>query len=632
MNAETTVKKPIITTLKRAFAIGLLFMSLISLIGLLAWYQQARQINYLLDDYLPQIHLERQLEEQIGLFINELHNFGLVREASLQPRYFRHLNQQLDQIEELVIKVQSDDEPLSFPITELRTVIGEMDKQLSENLSIEQKKQEIMTKIYWLSDDFNTETIELIQELSRQQLSTTNPDIRRSLQDELQSIYYLSYQEFQLKNELLNLIYQLDNTEVLNEFEALKQRLDYSAHHLSQSTGQASIMTLEQILQSLFNLVQDHEEIGKLVAKIKRHHNQSQQLHQQQNTLINDIRQHLLHALERKKAHLHQFHRQVKTQTHLLGGVTFGLFTLCLLLFWGFSHFYLKRRLAHRFSKLIHSVEQLHQGEFPNQIQLTGNDELAQISRLLQTHIQIVQERVKIARELEQTQNELIQAGKLAIVGQTMTTIAHEINQPLNAISIYLYTLKKWVTQRDPQQAIVYIEKITSLTERISSIIKQLRFFTRRNDAPIELKPTALKPAIETVWQLLETRHQSLHATLHIEGNAIALADSLLLEQVLSNLITNALEAKGTDTPVIQCRISETSSQIRLEICDNGKGWQLDDPSKLMQPFYTSKAVGLGLGLPLCQHIMTQFGGSITLASTLSRHALIILEFRTPQC
>ncbi|HGO5823134.1 TPA: ATP-binding protein [Mannheimia haemolytica] len=629
-NAETSVKKPIITTLKRAFAIGLLFMSLISLIGLFAWYQQARQVNYLLDDYLPQIHLERQLEEQIGLFINELNHFGLVREASLQPFYFRRLNQQLDHLEKLVEYAQNETAILSFPIEALRKVISDIDKQISVTLAIEQKKQEVTTKIYWLSDDFNTETIELIQELSQQQLSATNANARQSLQDELQSIYYLSYQEFQLKNELLNIIYQLDKTDVLSEFEPLKQRLDYTAIHLAKASNHASMMTLEQILQSLFNLVQDNEAIGQLVAQIKQHRLQSQQLLQRQNALISDIRQNLLHALENKKAHLHQFHHRIKTQTHLLGGLTFGLFTLCLLLLLGFNHFYLKRRLTQRFSQLIQSVAQLNQGKFSDQIQLTGNDELAQISRLLQTHVQIVQERVKIAQELVQTQNELIQAGKLAIVGQTITTISHEINQPLNAMSIYLYTLKKWVNQNDPQQALVYIDNITRLTERISNIIKQLRFFTRRSDAPLELKPITLKPAIETVWQLLENRHQSLHARLQTEGDGVILADSLLLEQVLSNLIINALEAKGVEDPVILCRISETNGQIRLEICDNGKGWQLDDPTKLMQPFYTNKAVGLGLGLPLCQHIMTQFGGSITLASTLNRHALIILEFRKP--
>lgn len=277
-------------------------------------------------------------------------------------------------------------------------------------------------------------------------------------------------------------------------------------------------------------------------------------------------------------------------------------------------------------------MEQLNRGEYPAQIQLEGNDELAQISVLLQNHIRIVQERVKIAQELQQTQNELIQAGKLAIVGQTMTTIAHEINQPLNAISIYLYTLKKWVAQNDPQQAVVYIEKIAHLTERIGAIIKQLRVFARRGDAPLVAQPIPLAPALASVWQLLETRHQPLNATLQVSGDAVVEADQLLLEQLFSNILINALEAVEGIAPQIDVAIVAGESTVQVEIRDNGKGWPQADFAKLMQPFYTNKAVGLGLGLPLCQHIMTQFGGSLTLASTLDRHALIILEFRKSVC
>ncbi|WP_249961039.1 ATP-binding protein [Histophilus somni] len=630
-----SVKNSIITTLKKAFTIGLLFMSMISIIGLFSWYQQVRQVNYLLDDYLSQIHLQRRLEEHIGLFINDLNKFSLLDQAKFQPQFFRQLNQQLNDIETMVDQFLKQDplQPLHFPLKELRYLIKAIDRQIDENLAIEQKKQEILTKIHWLSDDFNNEALDLIQELSLQQFSfTRQPDsvTKQVLHDELQSIYYFSYQESQLKNELLNFIYHLDKTDI-SEFSLLQKRFDSMFRHLPKASY-GDMMILEQILHTLLKLVQNDEAFGKLVEQIKNHQHQTQQLHQRRDNLISDVNRHLLHALEQKKETLNQYHQTVKSQTHLLSGLTFGLFTLCLLLVWGFSRFYLKRRLANRFSRLIQTVEKLNKGEFQQQIQLSGNDELAQISTLLQEYIRIVQERVKMAQTLQQTQNELIQAGKLAIVGQTITTIAHEINQPLNAISIYLYTLKKWVQQKDWKQAGEDIEKITVLVERINNIIKQLRFFTRRSDTPLRLQNIELVTAIKNVWQLLEPRHQSLNARLHITGSGKVLADGLLLEQVITNLIVNALEAKDTAPPSIMINITETQSVISVEISDNGKGWQLEDPSKLMQPFHSGKAVGLGLGLSLCQHIMTRFGGSIYLASTLSRHALVILEFRKPTC
>lgn len=331
-----SVRKSIITTLKRAFAIGLLFMSLISLIGLLAWYQQSRQVNYLLDEYLPQIHLERRLEEHLGRFINELNQFSLIHEASLQPLYFRQLNQQLDSIEQMVAQWHSEPKPLPFPMQSLRGLIADINKQIGADLAIEQKKQEILTKIYWLSDDFNQEARELIQELSQQPLNKANPSARQALRDELQSIYALSNQEAQLKGELLNLLYQRDKTAILAEFEQVKLRIDYTLRYLPQVSNQASLATLKQILQTLFNLVSEEEAIGQWVAQIAEIQQNADVLQQQRDRLIGDIRQNLLNGLEQKSASLDQLHQQIKTQTHLLGGMTFGLFTLCLILLWGF--------------------------------------------------------------------------------------------------------------------------------------------------------------------------------------------------------------------------------------------------------------------------------------------------------
>ena len=124
-------------------------------------------------------------------------------------------------------------------------------------------------------------------------------------------------------------------------------------------------------------------------------------------------------------------------------------------------------------------------------------------------------------------------------------------------------------------------------------------------------------------------KHRSQKASLHYPDNFTAVyGDDVLIQQVLVNLFTNALEASLEQSPTITISFEEEASTVTLYIADNGKGWPVHLADRLLTPFTTDKAVGMGIGLSISHSIMRQCQGELYIASTLDRHALVILRFR----
>ena len=286
------------------------------------------------------------------------------------------------------------------------------------------------------------------------------------------------------------------------------------------------------------------------------------------------------------------------------------------------------------------AVVELSNGELDADIPVSGNDELGRSANLLRQTIEKINqqqrqlgqeicERIATEKNLRTTQSELIQTAKLAVVGQTMTTLAHEINQPLNALSMYLFSANRALAQQDVGLVKNYIVTMRSLVERMDNIVKRLRNFARRRDSELAGGAINLQQVIYSSWELLALKHRSQKASLHYPDNFPAVyGDDVLIQQVLVNLFTNALEASLEQSPTITISFEEEASTVTLYIADNGKGWPVHLADRLLTPFTTDKAVGLGIGLSISHSIMRQCQGELYIASTLDRHALVILRFR----
>ncbi|CCN32920.1 putative TWO COMPONENT HISTIDINE KINASE [Vibrio nigripulchritudo SO65] len=241
-----------------------------------------------------------------------------------------------------------------------------------------------------------------------------------------------------------------------------------------------------------------------------------------------------------------------------------------------------------------------------------------------------VEERRKAETHLKETQSELIQAAKMAVVGQTMSSMAHELNQPLSAINTYLFSAKIALGSNNDEEVESSIEQIKAMTERMSKIINSLRHFAKKQPKDTSLEYVGILDAIQRAGVLVETRLRKIQCRLtwHVSESENVWAESVGLEQVLVNLLVNSLDAVAEvdhrEVEIFTQR--ETDGITRLCISDSGMGFSHSVINQIFTPFTTTKEVGLGLGLNICRSIVKQFNGDILLASSLSGGACVVLE------
>lgn len=241
-----------------------------------------------------------------------------------------------------------------------------------------------------------------------------------------------------------------------------------------------------------------------------------------------------------------------------------------------------------------------------------------------------VEDRKRVEADLRATQDDLIQAAKMAVVGQTMTSLAHELNQPLSAISTHVFATKMAINKENYTQLPTSLEKIDNLTSRMGRIISTLRSFSKKQSANSSLTAVDIQASFLQAMLIVESRAKVQKTTISSQLNSPlnALADQVQLEQVLVNLLVNSCDAvAGSERREITiCDLNSKDNLIRIAVSDSGGGFAAGIIEKLFTPFTTTKDVGLGLGLSICRSIMTRFDGDIFLASNLQGGAMVVLE------
>ena len=253
--------------------------------------------------------------------------------------------------------------------------------------------------------------------------------------------------------------------------------------------------------------------------------------------------------------------------------------------------------------------------------------DLSAANQLLQDE---VTERIRAERTLRAAQDELVQAGKLAVIGQLSTGIAHELNQPLAALRTLSGNGVRFLERGDVVTTRANLERIAQLVDRMGLITGQLRAFARKSSG--QLQPVALGRALDNALALLEPRLRQADAEIvrHCPlPEPFALCDANRLEQVLVNLIGNALDAMdGQPTPRIELDCAGVDGQARLSVRDHGPGLAEEALAHLFEPFFTTKAagVGLGLGLTISAGIVRDFGGTLSGANHPDGGAVFTLQ------
>ena len=332
----------------------------------------------------------------------------------------------------------------------------------------------------------------------------------------------------------------------------------------------------------------------------------------------------------------------------------FGYITLCLLAF------YWRMRRA-RVGEMMRSRELLQRAYAElNQRVAERTADLSQANDQLKRE---VSERTRAEQELRAAHDELIQASKLAALGQMAAGITHELNQPLAALRGFSDNTRVLLERGDQASARENLEAIAALTERMGKITNQLKLFVGRARPRSARAPLAR--ALRNVLALLQKRLQGVDVTLTVVENEagaqtqtrtrfdpsdehpelIANCDDLRLEQVLINLLGNALDATGdlaegnlaagrpsvtVTLPRIEIEIEAAAATLSISVHDNGPGIPDDVLPRLFEPFFTTKEMGqgLGLGLAISSSIARDAGGSLVARNAPDGGALFVLTLR----
>ena len=249
------------------------------------------------------------------------------------------------------------------------------------------------------------------------------------------------------------------------------------------------------------------------------------------------------------------------------------------------------------------------------------DDEISHLEIAVNAFQNSVTERDQAIQDLHQTQNELVQVGKMAALGNLSAGISHELNQPLGAIRQRLRLAQKATKKNDTTNLNVQLTKIDDLVNRIERIILHLRRFARRSEYLSE--NVSLERVFTGAQELLSTQlldHQIMvNMDPSLKGTTVV-GDAILVEQVLVNLLSNSCDAiiatcgKGE---ILIRKEKSTAYQLVFSIIDTGIGLGNLEPERAFEPFVTTKDPnsGLGLGLSISFNIITGMNGTLTLAA-----------------
>lgn len=243
---------------------------------------------------------------------------------------------------------------------------------------------------------------------------------------------------------------------------------------------------------------------------------------------------------------------------------------------------------------------------------------------------QEIEDRVRAEAQLRKTQAELVQAGKLAALGQMSAALSHEFNQPLAAVKAYAENAATFLDRDRAAEARENIVLISAMADRMASISKHLRNFARRPQD--KTGPVPMRPVIQDAIDLMRPRLEAAGARLVYAPPEVEIwvtGGRVRLQQVIVNLIGNALDAMDTaEQPEITLSLTVAGTRCLMQVSDAGPGLSDDALAQAFDPFFTTKppGQGLGLGLSISYNIVRDFNGRLRAANRAQGGAVFTVE------
>jgi signal transduction histidine kinase len=260
------------------------------------------------------------------------------------------------------------------------------------------------------------------------------------------------------------------------------------------------------------------------------------------------------------------------------------------------------------------------------------------MERLSIENIQVARENQKITELLKEKERliyGLMKANKTAATGALSASIAHELNQPLGASNINIQFLKMKLEKGviNPELGKEILDSLEADNNRAATIVKSLRSIFSEEDSNTE--EVQLSNLINKVLDIVkpELKSKNIQIQLRADDDLLIRVNSSEIEQVILNLLNNAIQALaniGGLTRRISIEAIKVGQSVRLSVSDNGSGVPTEFKPQLFELMSTTKQAGMGLGLWLCKHIITRYSGSIHHEDAVGGGAKFVIDFPPP--
>jgi signal transduction histidine kinase len=250
-------------------------------------------------------------------------------------------------------------------------------------------------------------------------------------------------------------------------------------------------------------------------------------------------------------------------------------------------------------------------------------------SKLELQHTALMREVEDLREQLRVKDEEIKRSERLAVLGETAAALAHEVRNPLGAMSLFVSMLKGDLGERP--QSIELVEEIEKSISSLNQVVSNVLHFAKHNK--LNLSPTNLHSIVHEVGHHFTSLYGA-SAKLHVSvrGNPFIVADAQALRQCLYNLITNSLQITGF-AGAIAITVSDNDAEgpVSMVVRDNGPGIAEQIIPRLFEPFASGRREGTGLGLSIVKRIVAAHGGEISARNTPGAEFTMVLPRRAAQ-
>ncbi|MGY5450711.1 sensor histidine kinase [Agarivorans sp. MS3-6] len=275
------------------------------------------------------------------------------------------------------------------------------------------------------------------------------------------------------------------------------------------------------------------------------------------------------------------------------------------------------------------------QTEINQQLEIRVEQRTAQLTTTNQQLQQAIDDYQRTANTLKKTEDELVQAAKLATLGELSAGINHELNQPLTAMQSYAENALRFQHKQQYEQVTSNLQDIVKLTTMMSKMIAKFKIFSRKSSG--QTSAVSSSTSINAALSILANRIVLNNIKIEFSGldEQWVKADAIQLEQVLINLINNAIDAlELVDSPILGIRQYKDNNWQCIAIWDNGAQLSEEQLTRIFEPFFTTKKQGLGLGMAISKRLVESFDGQLTVSNLVDTgpEFVIKLQAQVPQC